>query len=344
MNHKHILAYILFTGLSTVNAQYLMELSRHDHARIVEAKFSPDGALIATRAENGTVWIWDTKNNEEPLFKIQCNSLITAFAFNPSSHWLVIGCNNGHVEIINFNPHDKTSETIRVNDHPSNQSVTSISFRDKVRVCIAYSDNTIYSYAIYPDIWNQIHSDTSTIHKIHCSHMGKSLYITKDLGLELIVDYDGVYRKLYFSAFGESNVQTDFSKTNENKFVLATPEGFIMVGQTDNIAWLNLGNHHAVSAQFSPVDDGMILVAHSWGEHNLIYLIRIGFNDNKPYQMIETGENIFGRLLSARFNHDGTKVIATTTNGQVPIWDVPQSWGSTLYNVSSLIYKKCEIQ
>ncbi len=322
MNQKQILAYILFAALSIVNAQCVIKFKGHDNAPIIEAEFSPDSTMIVTVANDGTLWIWETYNNENPLFKVQCDSLITAFAFAPNSRLLAVGCDDGHVEIRELNPSDLASKTIRVIDHPSNQSVTSLAFTDNIDVSIAYSDNTVYGYNIETKKKYHLHSDTSKIHKIQWSHGGDALYITKYTEIEVRWrDDDGFHERSLVTSSLNPIRQARFSKTNINKCVEVMGNGTIIVREFGTKNEITIAEQ-AIYAEFSPVDDGMILVAHSCGVCNVVYMIRLGYDDNKPYLIINNGEDIKGRFISARFNHDGMRVIATTTNGEAIMWSI----------------------
>ena len=346
MNQKHILTYILFTGLSMGYAnciQTFLACGPAD-AKIRQAEFSPDGTMIALLDNNGEVSIRDDRGSIQ--LRVHHETPITTFAFSPDSRLFALGCAEGYIEII-----DPTAETIEKITDLSGQTkkpVTSLAFLDNNSLCITYAKMQVYMYmlnVVPKDIMPAFKND-KPINNIQSSPSGKLLYITQGFYIQKLMR-----NSIEHADFFDQIICTDFSKINENKFVEVTFDGTIRVGEFGKSGWLTIFDQNAVKAQFSPVDDGLLLVATAWqklphDKRSNIKLIRLSLDDNEKHQVIEF-PNHDRILTSARFNHDGTKIIGITLNGPAMIFDAPvlsKSWGETISSLPGNIYKKCEIQ
>ncbi len=369
MNQKHILAYILFTCLSIANAQCRLKLSGHGDAPLIKAEFSTDGSMIAACTEDNLIYIWDGHFDEPPLIRVQgrLRKSISSIAFAPNSQLLALGYTDGYVEIRKIDPFNRKLELINYTQDRKFAHLTSLAFKDNENLFIATTDeeeSEVWKYDLGKCKRQIIFRDTYPIKNIQCSPSGKSLYVIRRTDLEILREENEFKSTLLIKDKGKRLIEgkrisimyaegdeviilcADFSKVNENKFLLVSPGGTIHIQTFGMNEFDYIFGYNAVYAQFSPVDHRILLIADKGKTQDALYLMKPFRNNGKPYHIIDDGTNLEGRVTSARFNHNGTKVMATLDTGEVIIWDIPQRWDQTLENLYDYINKNyyCIVQ
>ena len=78
----------------------LQSMKAHD-SPIVKVKFAPDGSMLVSVAEDGTVFFFDSKVNDlqdfPPLCMVNLDSKVNDMVWDADSKKLLIGCANGYV-------------------------------------------------------------------------------------------------------------------------------------------------------------------------------------------------------------------------------------------------------
>ncbi len=342
MNHKHIFAYIIFISLSMAHAQCYILLKGHE-GRINHAEFHHNGTEIATLSDNGTVRLWNTATGDflrqYPRTDVELEGKIHSFAFAPEGWRLATGYDDGSIHLSTF-PTDNGDECylLPAIDETAETPIAA-AFKDYKTLCIANKHGSIsycnlskkkkiwYRFHVYDgDIDEDVYD--ASINSLQFSPSGDYLLVTqRDQAYLVKMHPDNrteQIKKVGLSSFDHEMIAAEFNH-DETKFICTSTDGTICINgvgyidEAEETEWSMLLKEPAISAQFSPINDQIILIAST--KDNTAKLLQVDYS-NREYKVIKTFAEHTGKITSARFNHDGTKFVTTSNDGTAIIEDI----------------------
>jgi WD40 repeat protein len=107
----------------------------------MDAKFSPDGVMVATAGSDGLVWLFDTSTRRPIHGGLQHNNRVRSISFSPDSKYLAAGCEDGTMRMWDVAtgksivlPHLHTASIHAICFSPQGDFIASASWDGTVRI------------------------------------------------------------------------------------------------------------------------------------------------------------------------------------------------------------------
>jgi len=152
-------------GIGQHGGSGIMTLTGHDGA-VTSLSYSPDGRLLVSGSEDGSVRVWDTRTGEEAMLPMRSgDGKVLSVDFSRNGKWIGTGTESGGVWVWNVAPGQVSQR--QLNGHTA--AVNSVAFSsDSSRLASASSDKTIR-------LWN---ADTGEALAVQTGHRASVTRIT----------------------------------------------------------------------------------------------------------------------------------------------------------------------
>lgn len=227
------------------------EYSGHK-GHINTARFSHNGALVATAANDGTVKIWKKDGNLSKTIETQSSRVLDA-VFSPDDKYIVsIAKDNA---IIIYNLSDSTS--IHTSAHQG--KITSIAFSpDNKRFATGGDDRIILIHNLKGEVIDTLSAHTEKINSVAFSPDGENVISASSDKSAILWDKSGNPKHVY--NVYENKVNTASFSPDGRYIVTTTDNGNAKIWTTDGRDIITFAHDGGVSsAEFSP--DGRYLLA-----------------------------------------------------------------------------------
>ncbi len=304
-----------------LQTEMIFEMGKNDH--ILGLAYSPDGSQLAIGSENGTVLLWDTTGNNEPIILRKhtgrANTLVSVrnLAFSPNGKMLASGDADNKVQLW-----DTGTGKILATLTGHIDGITALTFSpDGSTLASASADGEVL-------FWNTETNNPLPIRISDHPHTQRGMAILKDSITLASVAYNGIITIWDLKTQRKSNIHTgghydllrSFAFSSDGtKLAIADQQliYFIDVRTGRELARLTITMDRSASAMAVSPDRKTVAIGSSPG----ISLWNTDTGNILNMSPTDKSLPMMSQISTIIFSLDGKKLVSGDFEGRVQIWD-----------------------
>ncbi len=292
------------------------------NCKVISVSFSPDGKMIVSADEDGTIKFWSLDGRQWQILKGHRRQ-INSISFSPDGQTIASASYDGTIKL--WSLEGKELQTLQ--GHSS--LVFSISFSSDGQTIASGSwDNTIKLWSLNGRERQTLQGHSQAVTSVSFSPDGQTLASASGEGTIKLWSLDGKERQT-FQGHSQAVTSVSFSPDGQS-FASASLDGTIKLWTLDGREPQTLQGHsdEVMSASFSP--DGQTLASAS--KDGTIKLWSLEGREPQTLQGHSDG------VISVSFSPDGHTLASASWDSTIKVWSLESRERQTLYGHHGWVY------